>query len=113
MLFRSNIGTVFEEELRNGSNIFNEEISGLELYNSDGLFVYPNPVSSKLVLKGFGGVSSGCRVIIYAADGKKFYESPANIFAPFEVDVSHLPRGFYIVSVMNGDEKFTQKIFKN
>lgn len=108
-----NIGTVFEEELRNGSNIFNEEISGLELYNSDGLFVYPNPVSSKLVLKGFGGVSSGCRVIIYAADGKKFYESPANIFAPFEVDVSHLPRGFYIVSVMNGDEKFTQKIFKN
>jgi hypothetical protein len=69
---------------------------------SDGLFVYPNPVSNVLNVKG----AKNADITIINIDGRVV----RNVSNVSSVDVSDLAKGIYSVKIRSGNEVSTQKV---
>jgi N-acetylmuramoyl-L-alanine amidase len=72
--------------------------------NTDGLQIYPNPVSSALSIKFDGEIES---VQITDMAGRKAMIITQNLKT---MDVSHLEQGFYILRIESGKQTFYRKI---
>jgi hypothetical protein len=69
---------------------------------ADGLFVYPNPVSNVLNVKG----AKNADITIINIDGRVV----RNVSNVSSVDVSDLAKGIYSVKIRSGNEVSTQKV---
>ncbi len=108
-----NTGMAFEEELKEGNNVFIENSTQAKRYNRFGISIYPNPAHSELIITGNENSLSRNRIIILSVNGSKIMELEKGILLPHRIDVSVLPRGFYIVNVINENRIYTEKFFKN
>lgn len=87
-------------------------ISGLvavdELESDDGLLFYPNPVVTELTLKADQRIS---RVQLFDIQGRLFQDHEWSA-ETVKLNMSLLPKGFYLVKVTTQDETFIRKIVK-
>ncbi len=89
-----------------GSTIFVDE-----LYNSNKLNVYPNPVNSKLYIN-YSDKNSKFSLNIYSVTGAKVYENKNFINEDKAIDVSFLKSGIYILGVKSNGMKKHIKFIK-
>jgi len=70
--------------------------------------IYPNPASNKITLRN-ANLQNGSMASITDLTGKVLYQN--SIDKTGEIDVSYLPRGIYILKLVNlKDESFVKKI---
>ncbi len=66
------------------------------------VFVYPNPVSDKIYLKT---ERENLSLILYGANGNVLYKDWIRPHQQSEINISWLPKGFYIYSIINESGK--------
>jgi hypothetical protein len=92
------------------------------LKNGDGIHendyekisVYPNPVSSEMIINNQKSIHGAIVVSIFDYSGKEVYtmnQSKENS-DPIKIDVSNLEAGFYIVSVQSENHSYRAKFIK-
>jgi hypothetical protein len=81
-------------------------INNMNLH-SEGIYFYPNPVSSSFVMLG---VTEDCGVYIYDQHGKLVHESSSRAGIP--IDVSVLARGIYIAKIKSAGWEKSLKVIK-
>ena len=70
--------------------------------------VYPNPNNGYFTL--MSSIIQGNTVVeIYNLIGKKVFESPISLKST-ELDISHQPKGVYLLKVSSGDKQYTERI---
>lgn len=76
--------------------------------------IFPNPVMDELTIDSDLLSGEQTKIYIYDALGRQFLEQEFSIlFDKFSVDVSNLERGFYFLTIENGDRIWTTKMYKN
>ena len=82
---------------------FIEDCNAVGEHNDSEIRVYPNPTSDFLYIEG--DFDTGSQVFIYDVTGKivKTMELTSN---NAKFNISHLPEGFYIVKIRDGNGKF-------
>jgi len=70
----------------------------------------PNPTSDKILLM-FSSITGEEYVRIYNLEGKLMGEKAIEL-NPFELDISSIPDGPYVLVVKGGPESYTEKIYK-
>jgi hypothetical protein len=83
--------------------------------NFEALFTYPNPNDGvfKIVLTSSHVTSQATHIIIYNEVGQKVYENvvlPYSKISEFEINVSDLKKGKYIIHAVTSDKSFTKLI---
>lgn len=74
--------------------------------------VYPNPTSSRILIKNLGGLSSKISVInIVGTQSLSSIEIPEGN-TEYELDIQHLPVGTYVLIVEQKNKTFVNKIIK-
>ena len=81
----------------------NVQVTGLENSYNNTIHVYPNPVKDILTVSGIGNRVSG-KVMNYLGEMVLEVNSPDG-----SIDVSSLPRGFYILKTDNGVARFIKQ----
>lgn len=73
--------------------------------------IYPNPVSSILILEITGEISSNCYGTISNTDGLalKNFQIPNSLT---HIDLQDLPIGLYFINIFNFDNQITEKLIK-
>ena len=73
--------------------------------------LFPNPVNNVLSIKTADNISSIENIIIYDLQGRALFESASFADNSISLDLSSLPKGFYILQMRFDDSTFTQKRF--
>ncbi len=107
-----NTGAGFDEKIHDGSNVFNDSSTGVNYYKSSGIRIYPNPVESILNINLTESIPGRNNFSIWNMEGKKVMELVRWVSWPYQIDVSDLPRGSYIINVGSGDKMRAEKFFK-
>ena len=92
--------------LKNGDGINENEYEKIS--------VYPNPVSSEMIINNQKSIHGAIVVSIFDYSGKEVYtmnQSKENS-DPIKIDVSNLEAGFYIVSVQSENHSYRAKFIK-
>jgi serine protease AprX len=82
---------------------------------NDSLILYPNPVNEELSLTYLSSENEDFTISIQTVAGKKIKSTSQTIeygINNFRVDVSHLAKGIYIVSISNKNKIITSKFMK-
>ncbi len=84
---------------------------GLNDYKPLNISVYPNPVTDKLILTNTDGNIQS--ISIYNTSGQLVLQTAVNGNALIEINVTSLPKGFYVgTATKRGDQKATFKFVK-
>lgn len=84
---------------------------GINDYNPLNISVYPNPVTDKLYLTNLDGNIQS--INIYNASGQLILQHPVNGNPLIEINVTSLPKGFYVgTATMRDNQKATFKFVK-
>jgi len=83
-------------------------ITSLTNQNTNDLVIYPNPVTSGFILKGFSGSIS---LSIYNLTGKLMITKVVN--GQEQISLSTLPTGIYVVKLITVDRIIEKKLVKN
>jgi hypothetical protein len=73
--------------------------------DSNNYKLYPNPTNGTFTIEGINGVSE---ITIYNAFGEKIKAS--EIFTKSVFDLSHYPKGIYLLTIKTNDRVFTEKV---
>ena len=88
------------------SNINTSVLSINEPIVTNKLLLYPNPVVDKLFIKG---ITSDSKILIYSYLGNLVMSKTSSI----DVDVKNLPRGIYIIKIIDTKGETVRKFIKN
>ena len=89
-----------------------------EFYKNENIFenklvVYPNPSNGRFIISG-GSVKEGVQLKIIDVNGRIVYDNICTTNNLFEIDLSLLQSGIYILNVFTNNEKIhVQKLIKN
>ncbi len=85
------------------------------LANSTGsIFIYPNPVKEMLFLQVSSAQTKPGTIEIISMEGKVVYSTTMNInSANYEIDMSGIPKGLYVLKVNKGSSFETAKFIKH
>lgn len=83
-------------------------LTDIETYNLKEINIYPNPFKNEISIKLTK--TSDYSIEVYNIDGKKVYSSFSQ--NSFDVNLSFLPSGIYILNINNESENYQQKIIK-
>ncbi len=87
-------------------------VAMVNLQFKGGIKVYPNPVADKLTIN-YEKAEKGASVEIMSLNGTRLVSQPLAIgTAEAELNLSHLPKGTYIVVIVNGNQTYKQKLVK-
>ncbi len=93
-----------------GSTIYNENISiSIESFRFETAQIVPNPADQNLVILSDAKVIENIEVLFHDITGKYVFESGFTNLDR-DIDVSHLPVGIYILSLIYQDEVRTKKL---
>lgn len=93
-----------------GLGTFTEEVKESATIS---IFVYPNPVIDFLNLNFTNEIGQAFQLEIISLDGKIYYSKYLTIEKEISLDVSYLPRGIYLCSIINKKLVKTIKFIKN
>lgn|GEM_PF-2656047 len=79
-----------------------------ESFHTETLTLFPNPASNIVTLKG---VNTQDGISVYNTNGKLLLHKKARQ-ANEVIDISHLPKGVYLVAVSNGDKRTVIRLLK-
>lgn len=92
------------------------EMLGIETYKAanNGLRIFPNPASSQIML-GFGesmrlDANTQFELVIYNAQGAELVRMHSQAHRP--IDIQSLPKGMYMLSITQGEQRYTSKFIK-
>jgi hypothetical protein len=96
----------------NFNNLITEFHELLPSENAE-LQLYPNPVKDVLNLKNTTENKEGISIIIHSTDGKTVYfKALDNKADNFQINVSGLPKGIYLLRISNGKAVKSSKFIK-
>ncbi len=105
----------YEVEVANGSCVARSEILDVVLGNEFNSFfsMAPNPVQNMLTLRVYSQDMNELTFNVIDARGR-IYMSNKTLAGQdsYQIDVSHLPAGVYIVKIVAGESIFAQRIIK-
>jgi hypothetical protein len=115
-----NLEVVYSSEMPNNDGLFATEgisaIKGLSILNTGltenfakGLYIYPNPTTSKVTIGGINGIE---QILVMASDGSIVMRMNPNADGNQVLDLSALPAGFYQVQVRTSQGVVTRKVVK-
>ena len=93
----------------NWMNFVKVNLSIINSYKDDGIFVYPNPTKKYLNIESNSLNSSG-EIQILSIDGKIVLKQIWQENANRSIDVSVLGKGIYILKAVFGSKMYTEKI---
>jgi hypothetical protein len=82
-------------------------VTGIETVTSDQPFFYPNPVADKLHISNH--YTADARILIFDLQGKKVLDQQ---MTSNEVNVANLPKGVYIVELLDSGKATINKLLK-
>lgn len=89
-------------------------IDPLASEESHSFSIYPNPASGTTTLHFTLHASLFTVIDIYGIDGKKIYEIDRGLKDrgnhEIQIDLQHLPEGVYLISIMSGQSRMTEKL---
>jgi hypothetical protein len=93
----------------------NSNLVGIEESNKEeGIFVYPNPASQKLMVNCYSFIGNNITLEIYNILGEKVFSLPSFLLSHssplIEIGVSKFPKGIYFLQVISEEKKYSQKI---
>lgn len=103
-------------ELLNNAVIWSTEqtLSAEASTKTSKIKIYPNPVSSKIILKAENLNGKNISVAIYDMSGKVMYSlnSLSSNFSNLEIDISNYSKGVYYLRIINDTENQNFKLIK-
>lgn len=84
-------------------------IYGLEDMKENGLYIYPNPATDKLIIKS-EQLSENIEIEVFNMMGQSIYAAERTQLSSFEVDVASWPKGVYLVRIAAGVNQLFEKI---
>jgi len=94
-----------------------EIIEGIKESKSiaDGMEIFPNPVSDKLILNLNSNVAEPVDIIVYDQGGRVILSSQSyyNGTSPIAVNISSIPKGFYLLSVSKASSRSVKSFIVN
>lgn len=84
-------------------------IYGLEDMKENGLYIYPNPATDKLIIKS-EQLSENIEIEVFNMMGQSIYAAEKTQISSFEVDVANWPEGVYLVRIAAGANQLFEKI---
>lgn len=83
-----------------------------EFGSNQKIVCYPNPFNDNLVIEGLE--SGKIQIDLYDLSGKLVYDGNGQVTnGNYEINLGHLPSGFYVIKLMNEEESIVKKILKN
>lgn len=119
-----NYGVIYTATFGRGllrSNVFQKPVGLEEIYNNQNskildLTIYPNPVTNYATIKLEAFVNSDAEIFVYDLAGRKILSITKNVIRgmnEFDLDLSGLNNGTYIVQVVIGSDIYSQKFIAN
>ncbi|MBK6964781.1 MAG: T9SS type A sorting domain-containing protein [Bacteroidales bacterium] len=75
-----------------------------------GFRLYPNPATSKIILISTSEIAGDVDVIIYNIQGRQLFNNKLNVQNNFELDVSNLLSGIYLLEIRYKEGVETKKL---
>jgi hypothetical protein len=88
------------------SNMENQEMEQI------GFTVFPNPASQFIYIKSDQYLSSPYQVELYSLEGKQLHSQRLNGIKTKSINISHLAKGYYYLTIRNNEQKITYPILK-
>ncbi|MAE07778.1 MAG: hypothetical protein CL661_03335 [Bacteroidetes bacterium] len=119
-----NYGVIYAATFGRGllrCNVFQKTVGLEEIYNNQNtnildLIIYPNPVTTYATIKLEAFINSTADIFVYDLAGRKVLSTTNNVkrgMNEFDLDVSGLNNGTYIVQVVIGSDIYSQKFIAN
>jgi hypothetical protein len=101
----------FEFELTSGLGFFNDQTE------SDFFTLYPNPANQNVNVKVNAVQNQKVEIHLFNLQGQlissNLFFAGAGGLNSFSLPVHHIPNGFYILKVSNGNEIYSKNLVKN
>jgi hypothetical protein len=119
-----NYGVIYAATFGRGllrCNVFQKTVGLEEIYNNQNtnildLIIYPNPVTTYATIKLEAFINSTADIFVYDLAGRKVLSTTNNVkrgMNEFDLDVSGLNNGTYIVQVVIGSDIYSKKFIAN
>ena len=101
------VTAVYSSDIESGfSNEVCISVGIKEIIPFSGVKIIPNPSNGKVSIET--GLSTACHLAIYTVQGIKVFEKES--FTDGMLDLSHLPKGVYILKITTKDDSVAKKI---